>query len=450
MNNECKERRDAELEFVTSAYNPDEAWCEPDDVHGSCVHRRLNMPYEEECIQVCLTLSFPPKYPADAALQVSATTTASSSSMDDNKKCPYYLQKLALNALPDFLATCRLVASKNLGEESVFLVLNRAEAWIQEEWPQYCKTHPSTAAAAAAVKEETPSPNQGVSSVLGRRLIYSHHIISKIKRGDIKKLSSEYNLTGYMKVGWPGLLIIEGREEDCAAFYDEIRPWSWQYLVVRGEQQESVSSIDAARRFLQFLEVDEMSLVARHCREVGLEALFRTCMKVYNSGDNNQSKNYETPKGPNTTCCWYAALVHVHHMNDGKAYRKWLRKCSQETDCLLLIKQCYKRQDFTKRPTIIVGVVGDKSDVSVFLKRWRTSRVDVDSRGKPCLERQMSIISEGELEIFDPNNSTDWEKTIAEDLITTTEEQMMNLISSVGGSVWNEAFASILRDKKLS
>jgi hypothetical protein len=139
-------------------------------------------------------------------------------------------------------------------------------------------------------------------------------------------------------------------------------------------------------------------------------------MKVYANHSDDQSNN-TLDKGPKTS--WYAALVHVDHMNDGKAYRKWLRRTSQETECLLLIKQCYKHEDYTKRPKIIVGVVGDKGDVSAFLKRWRTSRVDVDSRGKQCLERQMSIISEGALE-RDPTNEMNWEKTMSEDSVTTS------------------------------
>jgi hypothetical protein len=68
-----------------------------------------------------------------------------------------------------------------------------------------------------------------------------------------------------MRIGWPGLLILEGRDEDCMAFYDEIRPWQWKYLVVRGEQQETVmphSSMDSQRQFSVYLQVEDMSVVA--------------------------------------------------------------------------------------------------------------------------------------------------------------------------------------------
>jgi hypothetical protein len=104
-----------------------------------------------------------------------------------------------------------------------------------------------------------------------------------------------------------------------------------------------------------------------------------------------------------TATAWYAALTHVDHMKDGKSYRKWLWKTSHKTDCLLLLKQCYKDNDYSsKQPMILVGVVGDQMDVSAFLKRWRTSHMNVDASGKPCLEQQMLVFGEGPLGINNP------------------------------------------------
>ena len=44
--NEAEDRRLAEVEFVTSAYSPDEAWCDNDDETDSTtirIHRRLHL-----------------------------------------------------------------------------------------------------------------------------------------------------------------------------------------------------------------------------------------------------------------------------------------------------------------------------------------------------------------------------------------------------------------------
>jgi hypothetical protein len=272
----------------------------------------------------------------------------------------------------------------------------------------------------------------------------------------MKSLASHYKLTGFMKIGWPGLLIIEGREEDCISFYDEIRRWNWQYLVVRGEQQEAISNsvssssseddddnLDAHRKFHEFLEVDDMSPVAQHCRKVGLEALFRTSMKLY---DNSTTTTHDDSSPTTTTTSeYYGAMVHVDHMNNPKAYRKWIRKTSQETDCYVLIKQSYKNQDCNnERPKIIVGILSEtRGQVSGFLKRWRTSRVDVDSCGKPCYERQMAVAVEGTLPLGDPSTVIDWDGAMSEDSVTVPEEHLAELLQTVGGEAWNEAFQRI-------
>ena len=356
---ELEARRNAEIEFVSSAFGPDEAWCDRDSNGMPEIHRRLKLLCNGESISLLLTLIMPLGYPASDSLAISCRVDAT--------KDPS-LARTAYKAMPKLVEACR--EQIVVGEESVFLVLTRAEEWIADNWDDYYSM--------PVTQESLAMPNIGGSTsvTLGRRLIYSHHIISKIKRSDIKQLASQYKLTGYLKIGWPGLILIEGAEEDCSAFYDEIRPWCWKYLVVRGEQQEQVREIEPNRKFVNFVETDDMSLVARRCREVHLEALFQTSMKVYSNID-------ETGDGGEVTA--YGALVHVDHMNNAKCYRKWLRKAAKECECSLLLKHSYPNDDFSKRPFIIVAFVGDESSVQQFLKRWRTSRVDVDSKDKPVL-----------------------------------------------------------------
>jgi hypothetical protein len=68
---ECHERRQAELEFVASAYGPDEAWCDnSDDV--TRIHRRLNG--NNTTIPIVMTLTLPSHYPMEDTLQISAKT----------------------------------------------------------------------------------------------------------------------------------------------------------------------------------------------------------------------------------------------------------------------------------------------------------------------------------------------------------------------------------------
>jgi hypothetical protein len=521
------DRRLAEVEFVSCAYSLEEAWCDATTTSntsthsaGDCVqkdiqiHRRLDLAIPDNMengsvgvvvvvvVPVCLTLTLPPFYPTLSALRVNGKVVMSAGDKPTNIKTGdlLKLQKVVYATLPQLVHSCRHLAMEHVGEEAVFLVLHHAEEWIQTKWPELYREQQQQAAAASKKNtghqdDDSPSfvsssyPLPPSSLILGRRLIFSHHIISKIKRRDIHDLVKHHRLTGYMKIGWPGILLIEGAEEDCIAFYDTIRPWQWQYLVVRGEQQETVPSrargdttprhqndndsdcdaLDRYRKFQTFQEVEDLSPVAQHCREVGLEALFQTSMKNFkNDTDNNHNDNREnnnTKTTTSTASCWYGALVRVDHMNHGKAYRKWLRKTSQETDCYLLIKEycpsslssssssfvggsttmtttmssssSERSQEVVKNDNhskyssscssdnnnnkaskkknhrssysiIVVGIrAKDSKNVSNFLKRWRISRVDIDATGKPCLERQMSILVEGSLTLFhDATSST--------------------------------------------
>mmetsp|Transcript_223 Transcript_223/g.321 ORF Transcript_223/g.321 Transcript_223/m.321 type:complete len:426 (-) Transcript_223:1304-2581(-) len=417
-----------------------------------------------------MRLTLPLDYPVHSPLEVEVSIDQDGSSAGGKNAT---LMKAALNAIPSLNESCRSIASEHQEEESVFLVFNQADEWIQDEWPNLCKEYQQQQGGGGSNKSSSTKNNpdatnrndkqQSKNLVLGRRLIYSHHIISKIKRGDIKSLASHYKLTGYMKIGWPGLLIIEGLEEDCIAFYDDIRPWNWQYLVLRGEQQEVLPKVNnnsdndgnddddvlkSYRKFERFLEVEDMSLVAQHCREVGLENLFRTAMKVYDNEADGATTNNQ---GGGERSMSYGALVHVDHMNNQKGYRKWLRKTSQETDCKVLIKQSYPNHDYSGRPKIVVGIVGDSRDqVGGFLKRWRTSKVDYDARKIPCYERKMSVEVEGDLprhyyQEDNGNDDIDWNQSMSEESVNLPEEHLAEYLQSIGGDEWEEAWWKILR-----
>jgi hypothetical protein len=429
---ECQIRREAELEFVSSAYTPEEAWYDRKDTTLTMIRRRLYLTSQHTdsttiALPIELSLQQPNNYPISEPLMVVDVKLEPNINGHRNTET----QKRALDAVPSLLETCRTIARDHVGEESVLVVLSAAEDWIHEEWPKLVNNHDEK-----QTKHEQPDQSlieiQKETRVLGRRLIYSHHIIAKKKRADIKALVADYNLTGYMKIGWPGLLIVEGDEENCKKFYDEIRPWRWQYLVVRGEQKEQVTNgknVEAMRCFSNFVEVDDMSVVADHCRQVGLESLFRTSMKQY----QDFTEELEQPHGSTATTAWYGALGLVDHMNDGKGYRKWLRKCSREVGCFLFVKQIYREDDYTNRPMIYVGLIGDRNSVSAFLKRWRTSRVDVASNGKPCLERNLAVLKEGLLHLASaPSDFMDWDMAASEEKLTANKEDFVNVLSKFG------------------
>ncbi len=49
------------------------------------------------------------------------------------------------------------------------------------------------------------------------------------------------------------------------------------------------------------------------------------------------------------------------------------------------------------RGAVFVVLVGSDDDIRSYLRRWRTERVDIDSKGRPCKERLMEVLYQGQL-----------------------------------------------------
>ena len=122
----------------------------------------------------------------------------------------------------------------------------------------------------------------------GRRCIYSHHIIASSKRSAVCQTANELGLSGLSKIGWPGVIVFEGDEEACKEAVRFLSSLRWKQFVVRGEEvlkikYEDGETLDSLRKFQSFSEygAKQMSEAAAACREVGLENLFLTAMKIY-------------------------------------------------------------------------------------------------------------------------------------------------------------------------
>ncbi|TMW68603.1 hypothetical protein Poli38472_006071 [Pythium oligandrum] len=135
---------------------------------------------------------------------------------------------------------------------------------------------------------------------LGRRAIYFHHIIASTKRRVVKEWALELDLGGFSKIGWPGVVIVEGDEDAAQEYVRRLQHLRWKQMVVRGEQTESGESIEAMRRlprgFTEFPE-NGMSDAASLCREVGVEDLFLSVMKIYRSEEREPSDSNGTDSG---------------------------------------------------------------------------------------------------------------------------------------------------------
>jgi hypothetical protein len=458
--NEPFERRQNEIQLILAAYTPDEVWVSTRTPAASrsdttSIVRRLlikqkvddNPKGETSTIALELCVSMPRHYLTNAGLCIDSLTVAEERL--DNSPSSRLLLKAAYNAIPELIQRCREVADSFLGEESVWMVFAAVDEWLTSNRHRFdeLKNHETIddrGKRTSNITSDSSSSEPASKTVtLGRRLIYSHHIIAKAKRADLASLFREFDLTGFVKIGWPGLILIEGVEDCCQAFFDTIKRWSWQYLVVRGEMQEP-ALVDGHGHFPRllppYMEVSDMSIVSRHCQSVGLEALFRTLMKVYDA----PATTPEPSNGSGHEGSLYGALVHVDHMNNGRAYRKWLRKACQELDVCLLIKECHTGTGDQSSPTrIIVVLVGDESNVRAVLKKWRTSRVDIDSRGRSCLERMMTIMHETSIQRSIGLERMDWDALSSDANLGMNAEDASNVIASIGVSLWVELLSNL-------
>jgi len=346
-----------------------------------------------------------------------------------------------MDALPSLIEVCRLSALEYVGSESIFAVLSRAEEWISTDFVDIVDSNSQISSYHAGEDEIKSKHNNGI--VLGRRLIHSHHIMAQSKRKAVVDLAHQYNLGGYSKYGWPGVVVIEGEERDCISYVDEIRSMRWQHLVVRGEEQVPVrdqEELEQSRVLSNKMQElgEDMSCIAERCKQAGLEELFLTSMKIYSKKESvNSDDQKETAESSIQSTFWqYGALCHVDHMRDGKGYRKWLRKASAAAGCTLLVKTCESK---TNRPLIIVSILGEENDVKRVLKRWRTSRVDVDSAGKPCLERMMTVLTEGKLSQPKVDIRLD-----QEDQLIVSGPILCNILQAIGGTEWLNEFESLV------
>lgn len=116
-----------------------------------------------------------------------------------------------------------------------------------------------------------------------------HHISSPQKRKHMAEWSHELHVGGFAKIGYPGVVMLEGAAEDVDEYIVRLRAQHWKAMAVRGEREarfSDMSALDAARHFdkrLRELSDKELGVLAVRCREAGLEDLFLTALKIEKS-----------------------------------------------------------------------------------------------------------------------------------------------------------------------
>lgn len=261
MNN--KEMQLEELQVLQSMFPSENEFCYDKDAEGrlmngnstGAVRMTLYLPKE-----IRLELVFNENYPTQEALQVQMVIPRGLE----------YLNK------EDISRKLQLKALELIGEMAAWSVIELAKELVEEPCIPIKKM---VAVIPKLVQKQR---------ILGRRAIYFHHIIANNKRKVVVEWANHFQLGGYSKIGWPGVVIVEGDEEDCRAYVANLQHLRWKQMVVRGEQTEIVSinsCLQEMRKLpmpFQELGQDGMSTLAQNCEAAGVQDLFLATMKIYN------------------------------------------------------------------------------------------------------------------------------------------------------------------------
>lgn len=125
-------------------------------------------------------------------------------------------------------------------------------------------------------------PTDDTKGIYSRLWIYSHHLYSNVKRRNIEKKAKDLDLNGLSCPGKPGVIIIEGQQEKCQEFWDEIRSWSWRRIVLRhSEESTDPANFIRLRKFHElYIEskdgrTSDMSILKNTLADVNLEYGFK-------------------------------------------------------------------------------------------------------------------------------------------------------------------------------
>jgi len=120
------------------------------------------------------------------------------------------------------------------------------------------------------------------TSMLSRRWIWVHHITNNNRCKDIVQEAKERSLRGYLKAGYPGIVVVEGESKSCDEYVQWIkgnksRPGgfgrNWGHHV-RGELMIQNDVNGAFTN--EFEDVGgDLSVFASRCREAGVEDEFK-------------------------------------------------------------------------------------------------------------------------------------------------------------------------------
>lgn len=128
--------------------------------------------------------------------------------------------------------------------------------------------------------------------VFRREYIWFHHIYYRPKRRCIINFANQYNLCGFCLFGKPGIVVVEGLENNVLQYLSDLRGLSWQKMTSKSFQRFDCNDQDTFRsqfRFKQFQSLSDIdepakasdsSLLLQTLRNANLEFVFTELLGI--------------------------------------------------------------------------------------------------------------------------------------------------------------------------
>ncbi|KAL7552573.1 hypothetical protein ACHAWF_015810 [Thalassiosira exigua] len=169
--------------------------------------------------------------------------------------------------LDELSTTLRSLAKELLGSEVLMEIMNKCRV-AMEDWDRVLDTDKECRGDGCVNRTES----------IGRRWIWVHHITNSTRLKQIVSEAQTLKLGGFLKGGYPGVVVVEGNANSCDSFVSWIkgnksRPGgfgrNWGHHV-RGE------TIIEKRQLPEcFEELEDMGKLGALCKEFGVEEEFR-------------------------------------------------------------------------------------------------------------------------------------------------------------------------------
>lgn len=113
-----------------------------------------------------------------------------------------------------------------------------------------------------------------VSETRYHALLTSHHLISPTKRRNMQAWSSQLSITGFAKVGYPGVIYLEGPQSSVEEFVANVKAMQWLALRVRFVEpleEALLGDREGAKDRRRWIEFERVGEVVEEMRRLGRE-----------------------------------------------------------------------------------------------------------------------------------------------------------------------------------